>query len=48
MYGAPMPPTPYEDEEVYARTEPVMDSIILDAYEAALTMANHLIKNATM
>lgn len=34
MYGAPMPPTPYEDEEVYARTEPVMDSIILDAYEA--------------
>ena len=37
MHGAPMPPTPYEDEEVYARTEPVMDRIILEAYEAEFT-----------
>jgi hypothetical protein len=32
-----MPPAPYEDEEVYARTEPVMDRIILEAYEAEFT-----------
>lgn len=34
MRGVPVPPTPYTDEEVYARTEPVMSEIILDAYEA--------------
>ena len=34
IHGAPMPPTPYEDEEVYARTEPIMDRIILEAFEA--------------
>ena len=37
IHGAPMPPTPYEDEEVYARTEPVMDRIILEAFEAEFT-----------
>ena len=37
MHGAPMPPTPYTDEQIYARTEPVMDRIILEAFEAEFT-----------
>jgi hypothetical protein len=37
MYGGAEKPTSYRDEEIYARTEPVMDRIILEAFEAEFT-----------